>query len=140
MIEVPVYRWELPEDLAGPFVCSDHRGDFEHGTGHGFDLGGDFRHEGDVERAGIACRGGGIEPVDIGEEDEEIGVVSTRDDATLAVAIAAIPSPRPRKPSLSLVVALTETRWAATPRMREIASTMAARCGPIRRSRCSAEC
>src|SRR6516165_9504198 len=46
---------------------------------------------------------------------------------TVATACAAMPSPRPVKPSLSVVVALTLTRAAATPRIAATLSVIAAR-------------
>ncbi len=49
----------------------------------------------------------------------------------VATACAAIPSPRPVKPSFSVVVALTLTRSGAMPRIAAIRSIIATRCGPI---------
>src|SRR6185312_5152285 len=52
-------------------------------------------------------------------------------NATLGVAIAAMPSLRPMKPSFSLVVALTEMRSGEMPSIAESSAVIAARCGPI---------
>ena len=49
----------------------------------------------------------------------------------VAVAWAAMPSPRPMKPSPSLVVALTATRSTAMPQISAMRRRMASRCGPI---------
>src|SRR6516164_1296173 len=57
------------------------------------------------------------------------GTVGSR---MVAVAMAAIPSLRPMKPSFSLVVALTATRSSSTPAMAAMRARMASRCGPIR--------
>src|SRR5262249_52892455 len=51
---------------------------------------------------------------------------------TVAVAMAAIPSPRPVKPSRSLVVAFTATRSMSIPAIAAIRPRMASRCGPTR--------
>ena len=51
--------------------------------------------------------------------------------ARVATACAAIPSPRPVKPSCSVVVALTLTRSAGRPSSPATRATIAARCGPI---------
>ena len=49
---------------------------------------------------------------------------------TVAVAWAAIPSPRPVKPKPSVVVAFTLIRFGSTPAMLARWATMASRCGP----------
>src|SRR3984885_15593730 len=50
---------------------------------------------------------------------------------TVAVAIATMPSPRPVKPSRSLVVAFTAARATGIPAMAAMRPRMASRCGEI---------
>ena len=50
----------------------------------------------------------------------------------LALAMATIPSPRPVKPSCSLVVALMATRLVEMPQTPPMAAFMASTCGPTR--------
>ena len=51
---------------------------------------------------------------------------------TVAVAMATMPSPRPVKPSFSLVVALTATRAAGMPAIAAMRARIASRCGEMR--------
>src|SRR3970040_824430 len=50
-------------------------------------------------------------------------------DSIRAIASAAMPSPRPAKPSLSVVFAFTFTRSLATARSAALLATLAGRCG-----------
>ena len=50
----------------------------------------------------------------------------------MALAKAAMPSPRPVKPIFSLVVALTATRDTGSPAISAMRARMASRCGPMR--------
>src|SRR5690606_26338836 len=50
---------------------------------------------------------------------------------TVAVAIAAMPSPRPMKPSFSIVVAFTLTRPASMPAIAAMFRRIASACGAI---------
>ena len=67
--------------------------------------------------------------------DAEHGAGHARQDThaatSVAVAMAAIPSERPVKPSRSEVVALTETAPASIPMIRASACRIAAEWGPI---------
>ncbi len=87
----------------------------------------------DREPAGPAAlqhAGGGAREVVAEVGAGHRGAVGSR---MVAVAMAAIPSPRPMKPSFSLVVALTATRSMVTPATAAMRARMASRCGPIAR-------
>src|SRR5713101_76115 len=92
---------------------------------------GDF-HPQAIEHAGHTTRPWADGPRIKSGHDERVWEqtrLSQSGKRTVATACAAIPSPRPVKPSLSVVVALTLTRDAAMSRIEATRSTIAARCG-----------
>src|SRR5262249_56166234 len=86
--------------------------------------------------AGARFGGRDLQAPRAGEREEALGGGRSAHGAPhgsriVAVAMAAMPSRRPMKPSFSLVVAFTPTRSIEMPAISAIRARMASRCGPI---------
>src|SRR5208283_2058293 len=98
---------------------------------------GDFRQRCSDEAAGAGLSRGNLQAAGAETIEHALGCRAQRiidHDAlhgsrTVAVAIATMPSPRPVKPSFSLVVALIATRPIAMPVIAAMRTRIASRCG-----------
>src|SRR4029077_6725932 len=107
------------DDVRRTRNLGQRRGDQAAGAGFG---------GGDMQAAGAAKVQHAFRRV----AQDRIDHVALHGNRTVAVAIATMPSPRPVKPSFSLVVALMATRLAAIPAIAAMRSRMASRCGETR--------
>src|SRR4029077_1436945 len=102
------------DDVRGTRDLGQRRGDQAAGAGFG---GGDMQAAGAAKIENTVCRFAYVCA-------DHVALHSNR---TVAVAMATMPSPRPVKPSFSLVVALMATRLTETPAIAAMRSRMASR-------------